>query len=109
MITPPFTFYATVAALGYVGATPVYVDIDPATFTIDASKIERAISQRTRAILPVHLYGQCADMDAIGEIARRHNLIVIEDAAQAHGAIPSSRSPRRSCAVGAKNSAIVRG
>lgn len=86
VITPPFTFYATVAAIGYVGATPVYVDIDPATFTIDAAKIERAITSRTRAILPVHLYGQCADMDAIMDIARRHKLLVIEDAAQAHGA-----------------------
>ena len=86
VITPPFTFYATVASIGYAGATAVYVDIDPATFTLDAGKIERAITDRTRAILPVHLYGQCADMDSIGEIARRHNLIVIEDAAQAHGA-----------------------
>jgi dTDP-4-amino-4,6-dideoxygalactose transaminase len=86
VITPPFTFYATVAAIGYAGATPVYVDIHPATFTVDPNKIEAAITDRTRAILPVHLYGQCADMDAIGEIARRHKLIVIEDAAQAHGA-----------------------
>jgi dTDP-4-amino-4,6-dideoxygalactose transaminase len=86
VITVPFTFYATVAAIGYVGATPVYVDIDPATFNIDAAKIEAAITERTCAILLVHLYGQCADMDPILEIARRHNLIVIEDAAQSHGA-----------------------
>jgi len=86
VITVPFTFYATVATIGYVGATPVYVDIDPATFNIDASKIEAAITTRTRAILLVHLYGQCADMDPILEIARRHKLVVIEDAAQAHGA-----------------------
>jgi dTDP-4-amino-4,6-dideoxygalactose transaminase len=86
VITVPFTFYATVAAIGYVGATPVYVDIDPATFNIDAAKMEAAITERTRAILLVHLYGQCADMDPILEIARRHKLIVIEDAAQSHGA-----------------------
>ena len=86
VITVPFTFYATVATIGYVGALPVYVDIDPATFNIDASKIEAAITARTRAILLVHLYGQCADMDPILDIARRHKLAVIEDAAQAHGA-----------------------
>src|ERR1700729_2671021 len=86
VVTVPFTFYATVAAIGYVGATPVYVDIDQATFNVDPAKIEAAITSRTRAILLVHLYGQCADMDPILEIARRHKLIVIEDAAQAHGA-----------------------
>src|ERR1700689_346429 len=86
VITVPFTFYATVAAIGYVGAKAVYVDIHPGTFNIDASKIEAAITARTRAILLVHLYGQCADMDPILDIARRHKLIVIEDAAQAHGA-----------------------
>src|SRR5271168_1035040 len=86
VITVPFTFFATVAAIGDVGAVPVYVDIDPRTFNIDVSKIEAAISERTRAILPVHLYGQPVDMDPIVEIARRHKLVVIEDAAQAHGA-----------------------
>jgi dTDP-4-amino-4,6-dideoxygalactose transaminase len=86
VITVPFTFYATVAAIGYTGATPVFVDIDPATFNIDASRMEAAITPRTRAILLVHLYGQCADMDPILALARRHKLIVIEDAAQAHGA-----------------------
>jgi dTDP-4-amino-4,6-dideoxygalactose transaminase len=86
VLTTPFSFYASVAAIGYVGATPVYVDIDPATFNIDVKKIASAITERTRAILPVHLYGQPADMDPILAAARRHNLIVIEDAAQAHGA-----------------------
>jgi len=86
VITVPFTFFATVATIGYVGAVPVYVDIDPRTFNIDVSKIEAAITERTRAILPVHLYGQPADMDPILDIARRHNLALIEDAAQAHGA-----------------------
>ena len=86
VITVPFTFFATVAAIGYAGATTVFVDIDPQTFNIDVRKIEAAITTRTRAILLVHLYGQPAQMDAILEIARRHQLIVIEDAAQAHGA-----------------------
>jgi dTDP-4-amino-4,6-dideoxygalactose transaminase len=86
VLTVPFTFYATVAAIGYVGATAVYVDIDPATFNMDPAKIEAAITGRTRAVLLVHLYGQCADMDPILDIARRHKLIVIEDAAQSHGA-----------------------
>ncbi len=86
VITVPFTFVATVAAIYYTGATPVFVDIEPRTFTIDVSKIEAAITKKTKAIMPVHLYGQPADMDPILEIAKRHNLVVIEDAAQAHGA-----------------------
>jgi len=86
VLTTPFTFYATVAAIGYVGAKHVFVDIDAATFNIDVQKIESAITERTRAILPVHLYGQPADMDPILDIARRYRLTVIEDAAQAHGA-----------------------
>jgi len=86
VITVPFTFVATVAAIGYIGARPIFVDIDPATFTMDASRLERAITSRTKAILPVHLYGQPADMDPILEIAARHNIAVIEDACQAHGA-----------------------
>jgi dTDP-4-amino-4,6-dideoxygalactose transaminase len=86
VITTAFTFVATVAAIEYTGARPVLVDIEPASFNLDPARIEAAITPRTRAIMPVHLYGQPADMDPIMEIARRRNLIVIEDAAQAHGA-----------------------
>ncbi len=86
VITVPFTFVATVSAIDYVGATPVFVDIDPRSFTIDVERIEAAITSRTKAILPVHLYGMPAEMDPILDIARRHGLLVIEDAAQAHGA-----------------------
>lgn len=86
VITVPFTFVASVAAIAYTGARPVLVDIDSQSFTIDVSAIEAAITPRTKAILPVHLYGQPADMDPIMEIARRRGLVVIEDAAQAHGA-----------------------
>ena len=86
VITVPFTFVATVAAIHYCGARPVFVDIDPVSFTMDPGAIERSITARTKAILPVHLYGQPADMDPIQEIARQRHLIVIEDAAQAHGA-----------------------
>jgi dTDP-4-amino-4,6-dideoxygalactose transaminase len=91
VITVPFTFVATVAAIGYVGARAVFVDIDPATFTMDVNQLEGAITSRTKAIIPVHLYGQPADMDPIVEIARRHGLSVIEDACQAHGAAYKGR------------------
>ncbi|MDZ4721210.1 MAG: DegT/DnrJ/EryC1/StrS family aminotransferase [Roseiflexaceae bacterium] len=86
VITTPFTFIATTSAIDYTGATPVFVDIDPQTYTIDPTKIEAAITPRTKAIVPIHLYGQPADMDPIMAIAKRHGLIVIEDACQAHGA-----------------------
>ncbi len=86
VITTPFTFVATVAAIRYTGAKPVFVDIAPDSFTIDPSLIQAAITPRTKAIVPVHLYGQPADMDPVLEVAKRHNLLVIEDAAQAHGA-----------------------
>ncbi len=86
VITVPFTFVATVAAIQYAGATPVFVDIDPVSYTLDPDNLERVITARTKAIVPVHLYGQPADMDPILEIARRHGKYVIEDAAQAHGA-----------------------
>ncbi len=86
VITVPFTFIATVAAISYTGATPVFIDIDPVSYTIDVTQIENAITERTKAILPVHIDGQAADMDPILEIAQRHGLTVIEDAAQAHRA-----------------------
>jgi dTDP-4-amino-4,6-dideoxygalactose transaminase len=86
VITVSMTFIATVSAIRYTGATPVFVDVDPVTYTMDVSQIESKITPRTRAIMPVHLYGQPADMDPIMEIAKRRRLIVIEDAAQAHAA-----------------------
>ncbi len=91
VITVPMTFMATAEAITYAGARPVFVDIDPTTYTIDVTKIEAAITPRTKAIMPVHLFGQCADLDPILAIARRHNLVVIEDAAQAQGALYKGR------------------
>jgi dTDP-4-amino-4,6-dideoxygalactose transaminase len=86
VITAANTFIATVLAISYTGATPVLVDIDPESYNLDPDRIEEVITARTRAIVPVHLYGQPANMDPIMEIARRRHLVVIEDAAQAHGA-----------------------
>jgi dTDP-4-amino-4,6-dideoxygalactose transaminase len=86
VITTPFTFVATSWALAYVGAKPVFVDIDEATFNLDPALVEKAITPRTKALLPVHLYGHPFDVDPILEICRRHGLPLIEDAAQAHGA-----------------------
>ena len=86
VITVSMSFVATGAAVSYTGATPVFVDVDPISFTMDPSEIENKITSRTKVILPVHLYGQAADMDPIMEIADRYELVVIEDAAQAHGA-----------------------
>lgn len=86
VITVAQTAVATVAAIELVGATPVFVDIEEDFLTLDASRLERAITPRTRAVIPVHLYGQAADLDSILEIAKRRNLLVIEDCAQAHGA-----------------------
>jgi perosamine synthetase len=83
VITTPFSFVATVNSILQVGATPVLADVDPATFNLDPERVDAVVTLRTRAIMPVHLYGQCCDMDPIMEIARRHDLWVIEDAAQA--------------------------
>jgi dTDP-4-amino-4,6-dideoxygalactose transaminase len=91
VITVPFTFFATVEAIIRRGATPVFVDICEKTFNIDVSKIEDAITDKTKAIIPVHLFGQCADMDTILDIANRHDLSIIEDAAQAVGAAWNGR------------------
>src|SRR6266403_2041472 len=87
VITVPFTFIATVWAINYVGAKPVFVDIDPARRTLDPAKLEAAITPRTKAIMPVHLYGMPAAMAPILAIAAQHGIPVIEDAAQAHGAM----------------------
>jgi len=86
VILPPFTFFATAGSVSRTGATPVFVDIDPNNYNIDPSKIEEKINSRTKAIIPVHLFGQCADMDPVLQIARAKQLFVIEDAAQALGA-----------------------
>lgn len=86
VITVPMTFVATAWAISYVGARPVFVDIEPSTCTMDVSQVERAITSRTRALLPVHLYGQPADLNPLIELCERHGIALIEDAAQAHGA-----------------------
>lgn len=91
VITVANTFVATTFAISYTGATPVLVDVDPRTYTIDVSQVARAITERTKAIIPVHLYGQPADMDPLLELARQHGLVVIEDACQAHGATYKGR------------------
>ena len=91
VITSPFTFIASANSILYTGATPTFIDILPDTFNINPELIEAAITPRTKAIMPVHLYGLMADMDPIMDIAQRHNLAVIEDAAQAHGAMYEGR------------------
>ncbi len=91
VITTPHTWISTAWAISYVGARPVFADIDPTTYNIDPQQVRRAITPRTKAILPVHLYGRACEMDALGEIADEHGLTLIEDAAQAHGAVYQGR------------------
>ena len=94
VITTPFTFIATAEAIAFLGAKPVFVDIDEFTYNIDASKIEAKITSKTKAIIPVSLFGQCSDMDKINNIAQKHNIVVIEDACQSFGA---TYKEKRSC------------
>lgn len=94
VITPGFTYIATAETVAVLGATPVYVDVNPKTYNLDVEKLEAAITTRTKAIIPVSLYGQCADFDAINEIAAKYNIPVIEDAAQSFGA---TYKGRKSC------------
>lgn len=86
VITTPFTFFATVESIVHLGATPVFVDIEPGTYNMDVAQVEAAVTERTKAVMPVHIFGQCVDMDPLLDVARRHGLKVVEDACQAIGA-----------------------
>jgi len=100
VITTPFTFVATAEAIALLGAEPVYVDIDPRTYNIDPTLLPAALTRRTKAIIPVSLYGQCAEMDAINEVAADHGLAVIEDGAQSFGATYKGRPSCNLCTIG---------
>ena len=97
VLCPAFTFFATAGCIARLGARPVFVDIDPDTFNIDPADLKRRITPRSKAVIPVHLFGQLADMDAVNDIARKHGLLVLEDAAQAIGA---SHNGRVACSLG---------
>jgi UDP-2-acetamido-2-deoxy-ribo-hexuluronate aminotransferase len=101
VVTVPFTFFATAEMIALIGARPVFVDVDPRTYNLDPARLEAAITPRTRAIMPVSLYGQCADFDAINAIAARHGLPVIEDAAQSFGATYKGRHSNALSLIGA--------
>src|SRR5262249_8155486 len=101
VITSPFSFIATTESISQVGARPVFADVDPESLTLDPERVEAAGTPRTRAIVPVHLYGQTADMEPILDLARRRGLSVIEDACQAHGALYRGRGGGATRAAGA--------